>query len=142
MPLLPYDYLHLVNCPEVVTISDILCTLQFFSSFSGAGMVGVSSVSTGGAPRGESFTPVGHLCCHVNMHARVQRFPRRSRNLFIPSRHSVDSSPEVNGISRILIHLIYIYFLIHQWFRCSRIVKEIVAFYLMYLTTTNSSLPQ
>ena len=24
MPLLPYDYLHLVNCPEVVTISDIL----------------------------------------------------------------------------------------------------------------------
>ena len=22
MPLLPYDYLHLVNCPEVVTISD------------------------------------------------------------------------------------------------------------------------
>ena len=25
MPLLPYDYLHLVNCPEVVTISDILC---------------------------------------------------------------------------------------------------------------------
>ena len=23
MPLLPYDYLHLVNCPEVVTISDI-----------------------------------------------------------------------------------------------------------------------
>ena len=26
MPLLPYDYLHLVNCPEVVTISDILCS--------------------------------------------------------------------------------------------------------------------
>ena len=26
MPLLPYDYLHLVNCPEVVIISDILCT--------------------------------------------------------------------------------------------------------------------
>ena len=26
MPLLPYDYLHLVNCSEVVTISDILCT--------------------------------------------------------------------------------------------------------------------
>ena len=25
MPLLTYDYLHLVNCPEVVTISDILC---------------------------------------------------------------------------------------------------------------------
>ena len=25
MPLLPYDYLHLVNCPKVVTISDILC---------------------------------------------------------------------------------------------------------------------
>ena len=25
MPLLPYDYLHLVNCPEVVIISDILC---------------------------------------------------------------------------------------------------------------------
>ena len=46
MPLLPYDYLHLVNCPEVVTISDILCNphafipspemsspLQFFWSF-------------------------------------------------------------------------------------------------------------
>ena len=27
MPLLPYDYLHLVNCPEVVIISDILCTI-------------------------------------------------------------------------------------------------------------------
>ena len=26
MPLLPYDYLHLVNCPEVVIISDILCS--------------------------------------------------------------------------------------------------------------------
>ena len=26
MLLLAYDYLHLVNCPEVVTISDILCT--------------------------------------------------------------------------------------------------------------------
>ena len=26
MPLLPYDYLHLVNCPEVVTISDNYCT--------------------------------------------------------------------------------------------------------------------
>ena len=25
MPLLPYDYLHLVNCPQVVIISDILC---------------------------------------------------------------------------------------------------------------------
>ena len=25
MPLLPYDYLHLVNCPEVVTISDNYC---------------------------------------------------------------------------------------------------------------------
>ena len=25
MPLLPYDYLHLVNCPEVVTISDDYC---------------------------------------------------------------------------------------------------------------------
>ena len=28
MPLLPYDYLHLVNCPEVVTISDNYCTAQ------------------------------------------------------------------------------------------------------------------
>ena len=27
MPLLPYDYLHLVNCPEVVIISDILCSV-------------------------------------------------------------------------------------------------------------------
>ena len=27
MPLLPYDYLHLVNCPEVVIISDILCIM-------------------------------------------------------------------------------------------------------------------
>ena len=27
MPLLPYDYLHLVNCPDVVIISDILCTI-------------------------------------------------------------------------------------------------------------------
>ena len=26
MPLLPHDYLHLVNCHEVVIISDILCT--------------------------------------------------------------------------------------------------------------------
>ena len=26
MPLLPYDYLQLMNCPEVVTISDILCS--------------------------------------------------------------------------------------------------------------------
>ena len=26
MPLLPYDYLHLVNCPKVVIISDILCS--------------------------------------------------------------------------------------------------------------------
>ena len=25
MPILPYDYLHLVNCPEVVTISDNYC---------------------------------------------------------------------------------------------------------------------
>ena len=25
MSLLPYDYLHLVNCPEVVTISDDYC---------------------------------------------------------------------------------------------------------------------
>ena len=25
MPLLPYEYLHLVNCPEVVTISDNYC---------------------------------------------------------------------------------------------------------------------
>ena len=28
MPLLPYDYLHLVNCPEVVIISDILCNME------------------------------------------------------------------------------------------------------------------
>ena len=26
MPLLPYNYLHLVNCSEVVTISDNYCT--------------------------------------------------------------------------------------------------------------------
>ena len=35
MPLLPYDYLHLVNCTVVVIISDILCTSlasQFFYS--------------------------------------------------------------------------------------------------------------
>ena len=32
MPLLPYDYLHLVNCPEVVTISDILC-IKMYSSY-------------------------------------------------------------------------------------------------------------
>ena len=25
MPLLPYDYLHLANCPEGVTISDNFC---------------------------------------------------------------------------------------------------------------------
>ena len=27
MPILPYDYLHLVNCTEVVTISDNYCTI-------------------------------------------------------------------------------------------------------------------
>ena len=29
MPLLPYDYLHLANCPEVVTISDSYCRSSF-----------------------------------------------------------------------------------------------------------------
>ena len=33
MPLLPYDYLHLVNCPEVVTISDIFCIAHFLHLF-------------------------------------------------------------------------------------------------------------
>ena len=30
MPLLPYDYLHLVNCPEVFTISDNYSNCIFF----------------------------------------------------------------------------------------------------------------
>ena len=34
MPLLPYDYLRLVNCPEVVTISDILYWFFLFNPFS------------------------------------------------------------------------------------------------------------
>ena len=29
MPLLPYDYLHHVNCPEVVTISDNITVLKW-----------------------------------------------------------------------------------------------------------------
>ena len=33
MPLLPYDYLHLVNYPEVVIISDILCIQLLWTQF-------------------------------------------------------------------------------------------------------------